>query len=289
MTKQIVKVGSFFSGIGAPEKALSLLKKEKVIKDYEVMFFSEIDEKAVNSYCLLHNIDKKLNLGDITKIKGIDLPYCDLWIGGFPCQDISTAGVMRGFEAESNTRSSLGWEMIRLLKEVKQKPNYVVFENVTNIASKKFKPTLDLFKKDLINLGYTLYDSILDATDFGIPQMRKRYFLVAILDSNKTFNFPLPIKNNVIFKDYSEDNVDEKYYLSSNEYDEFENKRIFYKKTNKNTKYIIDMDKYKTGGLCGNVPNCKFYQSARIYSENGVVPTITASNTADNWKLVVRG
>ena len=193
---------------------------------------------------------------------------------------------MRGFEAESNTRSSLGWEMIRLLKEVKQKPNYVVFENVTNIASKK---TLDLFKKDLINLGYTLYESILDATDFGIPQMRKRYFLVAILDSNKTFNFPLPIKNNVIFKDYSDDNVDEKYYLSSNEYDEFENKRIFYKKTNKNTKYIIDMDKYKTGGLCGNIPNCKFHQSARIYSENGVVPTITASNTADNWKLVVRG
>lgn len=59
-----------------------------------------------------------LNLGSITDIKGNDY----LWIGGFPCQDISCAGKMRGFDFNSSTRSSLGWEMIRLLKEVKDKP-----------------------------------------------------------------------------------------------------------------------------------------------------------------------
>ena len=197
MTNKVIKVGSFFSGIGSPEKALEKLKSEGVIKDYILEFFSEIDKDAIKSYCAIHNIDEKLNLGSIVDIKGKDLPYCDLWIGGFPCQDISCAGKMKGFDITSSTRSSLGWEMIRLLGEVQNKPKYVIFENVENITSKKFKDTLNLFKEDLINLGYTLYDKVLNAVDYEIPQTRKRYFLIAILDKNHKFEFPKPIDNNL--------------------------------------------------------------------------------------------
>lgn len=135
----------------------------------------------------IHHESEKKNLGDITKINGQDLPYCDLWIGEFPCQDISYAGKMKGFDIESSTRSSLGWEMIRLLKEVENKSKYVIFENVAAIASKKFEKTLKLFKENLNKLGYTLYDKVLNAVDYGIPQTRKRYFLVAISDKNKKF------------------------------------------------------------------------------------------------------
>lgn len=195
---KIIKVGSFFSGIGSPEKALQKLVNEKVIDGYELQFFSEINKNAIKSYCAIHNVDEVLNLGDITKIKGKDLKYCDLWIGGFPCQDISCAGNMQGFDLKSNTRSSLGWEMIRLLKEVKNKPKYVVFENVASITSRKFKNTLALFKNDLKNLGYELYDNVLNAVDYGIPQTRKRYFLIAILNGSKQFSFPRPINNNKI-------------------------------------------------------------------------------------------
>ena len=127
---KVLKVGTFFSGIGSPEKALQKLKEENIIKDFKVEFFSEIDKSAIKSYCAIHNIDESLNLGDITKIKGIELPYCDLWIGGFPCQDISCAGKMRGFDSNTSTRSSLGWEMIRLLREVNEKPKVVIFENL---------------------------------------------------------------------------------------------------------------------------------------------------------------
>ena len=183
-SESTIKVGTFFSGIGAPEKAFQKLKDEKIIKDYTLEFFSEIDKNAIKSFCAIHNIDESLNLGSITEIKGENLPYCDIWIGGFPCQDISCAGKMKGFDFKSSTRSSLGWEMIRLLKEVKEKPHYVIFENVANITSKAFKSTLDLFKQDLISLGYTLYDKVLNAIDYGVPQTRKRYFLVAILDKN---------------------------------------------------------------------------------------------------------
>ena len=217
MTNKIIKVGTFFTGIGSPEKALEKLKNEGYIDDYSLEFFSEIDKDAIKSYCAIHNINQELNVGSIINIKGKDLPYCDLWIGGFPCQDISCAGKMKGFDITSSTRSSLGWEMIRLLGEVENKPKYVIFENVENITSKKFKETLSLFKKDLIDLGYTLYDKVLNAVDYGIPQTRKRYFLVAILESNHKFKFPDTVNNNLKFKDFMDSRVDEKYYLTNGE------------------------------------------------------------------------
>ena len=285
--KNIIKVGTFFSGIGSPEKALERLKNEGVIKDYEVEFFSEIDKNAIKSYCAIHNVDESLNLGSITDIKGNDLPYCDLWVGGFPCQDISCAGKMRGFNFESATRSSLGWEMIRLLREVKNKPKYVIFENVAMITSKKFKDTLNLFKEDLMSLGYKLYDELLSATDYEIPQTRTRYFLVAILDNNKEFRFPEKIESDVILENLLEESVNEKYYLTNSNYVEKDNKRIFKHKNRDDIEYEVDMDKYFTGGVCGIDKHTKFAISSRLFSIYGNSPTLTASNTADNSKIVI--
>ena len=243
MINKVIKVGTFFSGIGSPEKALEKLKIEGYIKDYSIEFFSEIDKNAIKSYCAIHNIDEKLNLGDIVNIDGKKLSYCDIWIGGFPCQDISCAGKMKGFDITNSTRSSLGWEMIRLLREVAIKPKYVVFENVENITCKKFKDTLNLFKKDLIDLGYTLYDKVLNAVDYGIPQTRKRYFLVAILESNHKFTFPEPINNNLKFKDFIDSQVDEKYYLTNNEVKKIDNKLYFRKKNTDEMRYEVDLIK----------------------------------------------
>ena len=284
---KIIKIGTFFSGIGAPEKALERLKRENYIDDYKVQFFSEIDKNAIKSYCAIHNIDESLNLGSITDIKGNDLPYCDLWVGGFPCQDISCAGKMRGFNFESSTRSSLGWEMIRLLREVKNKPKYVIFENVAMITSKKFKDTLNLFKEDLMSLGYTLYDDLLCATDYEIPQTRTRYFLVAILDNNKKFRFPEKIESDVILENLLEESVNEKYYLTNSNYVEKDNKRIFKHKNRDDIEYEVDMDKYFTGGVCGIDKHTKFAISSRLFSIYGNSPTLTASNTADNSKIVI--
>lgn len=203
-----IKLGTFFSGIGSPEKAL-----KRIGMDYELMFFSEIDKYAIQSYCQIHNEDISKNKGDITKIKGKDLPYADLWFGGFPCQDISLAGKRKGWEKD--TRSSLGWEMIRLLDEVKEKPKYVIFENVANIMSEPMRPTLNLFKQDLEDRGYTLYNEILNAKDYGMPQNRERYFLVAIL-GGYYYRFPPKQELKLKLKDMLEDEVDEKYYLSEN-------------------------------------------------------------------------
>lgn len=285
---KIVKVGTFFSGIGSPEKALQKLKDEKIIKDFKVEFFSEIDNSAIKSYCAIHNVDEELNLGDITTIDGKNLPYCDLWIGGFPCQDISCAGKMRGFDSSSTTRSSLGWEMIRLLKEINDKPQIVIFENVAMITSQKFKYTLDLFKQDLKELGYKIYDDTLSATDYEIPQTRKRYFLIALLNDEFNYEFPKKIDSEVKFKDLLEDNVDEEYYLTSDGYVEIDDNTVLFKnKKRDDIDYEVYLDKYKKGGVCGKDRHTKFHQSARIFSINGYAPTMTANNTADNAKIVV--
>lgn len=86
------------------------------------------------------------------------------------------AGVRRGFDFNSNTRSSLGWKMIQFIKEMDNPPKVVIFENVAAITNSKMRKTLSLFKQDLENLGYSLYDHVLTALDYGTPQNRERYF-----------------------------------------------------------------------------------------------------------------
>lgn len=286
--KKIIKVGTFFSGIGSPEKALYKLKQDGIIFDYKLEFFSEINKDAIKSYCAIHNVDESLNIGSIIEVKGENLPYCDLWIGGFPCQDISCAGKMKGFDFNSSTRSSLGWEMIRLIKEVNEKPKFIIFENVSNITSKTFKKTLDLFKSDLENLGYTLYDQVLNAVDYGIPQTRKRYFLIAILNNQKVFSFPEPMGCELLFNDFLDEEVDEKYYLTTDKYQFIDTNRIkFNKKNREDITYEIDLNKYKQGGVCGIDKHCKFAISSRVFSNLGNAPTLTANNTADNAKVLI--
>ena len=90
-----IKVGTFFSGIGSPEMAFKRLKENEIIKNYKSVFFCEVDKNCIKSYCAIHNKTPEDNLGDITKIKSSEIPYADIWIGGFPCQDISIARTKR--------------------------------------------------------------------------------------------------------------------------------------------------------------------------------------------------
>jgi DNA (cytosine-5)-methyltransferase 1 len=86
-----LRVLSLFSGIGAFEKALS---KQNI--PYKLINFCEIDKYAIKSYCAIHNVDKNLNLGDISKVDIEKLEDFDLMTWGFCCQDISIAGKQKG-------------------------------------------------------------------------------------------------------------------------------------------------------------------------------------------------
>lgn len=179
----MLKVIELFAGIGAQRKAL-----QKAEIEHEVIAISEIDKYAIQSYNAIHG--ETLNLGDITKIE--KMPKADLWTYSFPCTDISLAGRMNGFEKHSGTHSSLLWEVQRLLSI-----------------------SIDEWCKYLESLGYKNFYKVLNAKDYGVPQNRERVFMISIRDDNALYQFPNEINLDTKLGDYLENDVDEKYYLST--------------------------------------------------------------------------
>lgn len=182
-----IKYLSLFSGVGSPEMALRDLGI-----DYELIGFSEIEAKAVKSYCAIHNVDEEMNLGDITKINIEALPKgIDLITHGSPCQDFSAAGKNLGGEKGSGTRSSLIWNTVDIVAH--SKPKYVIWENVKNVLTEKHKNVVDTYLLELEGMGYNNYIKVLNAKDYGIPQSRERVFIVSILKEHD-FGFSFPNK-----------------------------------------------------------------------------------------------
>ena len=207
-----MKVLSLFTGIGAFEKALKRLNIS-----FELTGFSEIDKYAVKSYCAIHGVDESMNLGDITKIDETALPKdIDLITYGFPCQDISNAGKMKGmFNADgTQTRSGLFFDAFRIIEETQ--PKIAIAENVKNLTSKKFKLQFDIVLRCLEAAGYNNYWKVLNAKDYGIPQNRERVFIVSIRKDvdNGTFTFPKGFALQLKLKDLLEEEVEKKHYLS---------------------------------------------------------------------------
>ena len=132
---------------------------------------------------------------------------------GSPCQDFSLAGKQAGGDKDSGTRSSLMYETIRIVEELK--PKYVIWENVKNLLSKKHRHNFDTYLETMTQLGYMNYYQVLNAKDYGIPQNRERVFTVSIRsDIDTGFTFPEKQELKLKLKDMLEENVDEKYYLS---------------------------------------------------------------------------
>ena len=118
------------------------------------------------------------------------------------------AGIKEG------TRSGLYYEGYKILKA--KRPTYSIIENVKNLTSKRFEPQFKSILKDLEDLGYTNYWKVLNSKDYGIPQNRERVFIISIHNdyAKSDFCFPKPIPLIWKLKDFLENEVDEKYYLT---------------------------------------------------------------------------
>ena len=204
---------SLFSGIGAFEKAMW-----NIGLDYDLVGYCEIDKYASRSYSAIHGVSERMNLGDITKINEKDLPDgIDLVTYGFPCQDISIAGKQKGMHNEdgTRTRSGLFFDALRIIRETQ--PRVAIAENVKNLTGKKFKEQFKTVLESLEEAGYNNYWKVLNLKDFGVPQNRERVFIVSIRKDVDTgmFQFPQGFPITRRLKDVLEDEVDEKYYISS--------------------------------------------------------------------------
>lgn len=228
MTK--IKVGTDFSGIGAPEQALKNLGY-----DFEMVFACEIDKHASRSYQEIHPEPPNKFYIDITKRDHKEVEPLDLYVAGFPCQSFSMAGKRKGWSTDENgqpvdKRGTLFFEVAEFI-QVNQ-PKVFILENVRGLISheggKTYQTIIDILTNgggtfngqmslDVFDdgLGYHVYAQVLNSKQHGVPQNRERIFIIGFKDF-RPFSFPKsePLKKRL--KDVLEAEVNEKYYLSEN-------------------------------------------------------------------------
>ena len=241
--KKPIRLIELFAGIGSQAKAL-----KNIGANFEHYRVIEFDEYAIASYNAIHNTN--FAPLDITKITAKDLgivetdKYEYILTYSFPCQDLSIMGKLKGMTKGSGTRSGLLWEVEYLLSDLcgfkehrvppgnskylsiaewvddynydidKSKlPQILLMENVPQVIGEKNLKDFREWQLFLEKLGYSNYFKLLNAKDYEIPQNRNRCFMVSIL-GDYYYEFPRKRKLKLRLKDFLEDEVDEKYYLS---------------------------------------------------------------------------
>lgn len=207
-----VRIGGFFSGIGSHISACEKLTHRAT---FEYVFQCEWDERTAAASDVLHGPIP--NLGDITQVHDIggDLQV-DILYWTPPCQDISNAGQMAGNSKDSGTRSSLAFEVPRILRNTgeRERPKYLVMEEVPMMVSKKFKANFDELLGELTAIGYQHTWGILNAADCGVAQSRRRCFVISKYGGPAP-KLPEPIPLTKRLRDYLEpEPVAPEYYLS---------------------------------------------------------------------------
>lgn len=294
-------------------------KEESVnLRSWELVNFCEYDKYATQAYCSIHDVDESLNLGDITQVDETELRDFNMMTWGFPCTDISLAGKQKGFidEDGNKTRSGMYHEGIRILKA--KKPALSIIENVKNLTGKKFKSEFEMVLDDLNNAGYNSYYKVLNAKDYGVPQNRERVFIISIrkdLDNGK-FKFPEPFDNGIRLKDVLEPEVDEKYYISDEKvqrfltklnntdallYDDCQVKRegksreyneycpTLTARNYKDPRLVNDNQVKQLGNISESNNGWSNPQTGRIYSPNGVSPTLNTCGGGQREPKIICG
>jgi DNA (cytosine-5)-methyltransferase 1 len=175
-----MKIVSFFAGAGGLD--LGFRKA-----GFDVIWANEYDKDIWETYGKNHP-ETILDKRSIVDIEADEVPDCDGIIGGPPCQSWSEAGSLRGI---NDTRGQLFFDFIRIL--AKKQPKFFLAENVSGMLLPKHKEALANIKSMFKECGYTLTFKLLNASDFGVPQDRKRVFFIGYRnDLGIDFTFPEP-------------------------------------------------------------------------------------------------
>ena len=235
-----------FCGIGGFHLALNSFGAECV-------FASDIDANARKVYQKNFGMEPK---GDITKIQNKNIPAHDILCAGFPCQPFSISGNQNGFD---DPRGKLFYQIIRIARY--HKPKVLLLENVKNLRTHNNSQTINEIKKQLTQIGYEVFEDVLVASNFGIPQARERLYIVAIKKSLKIkeFTFPAGKKtacclNDVLFDESNKYNVGVR------------------------REYSINVRPLKRKGLIQVARIGRGRQGERIYSPQGYATTLSSQS-----------
>ena len=168
----MIRYFDMFAGIGGFRAGLTRAG------GFQCIGHCEIDKYADASYRAIHNPGKEeLYYPDARTIDPDTMPDFDLLCGGFPCQAFSTAGKRLGFE---DSRGTLFFEIARLAAA--RRPSYLLLENVPGLLSHDKGRTFTAILSTLSELGYGIEWLVLNSKDFGVPQSRRRVYIVCYLD-----------------------------------------------------------------------------------------------------------
>jgi len=165
--------------LGLEKAGFNVVLANEIEKDFATTF--SLNHKNTKMICDdIHNIDFK------EELKKLNISQVDLLSGGPPCQGFSTVGSKN----EKDKRNSLFYEYIRAVFEIE--PNYVIFENVSGFKTMYKGRAYKTLISELLELGYKTVSAILDASDFGLPQIRKRMIVIGWKKSLKRVDLPTP-------------------------------------------------------------------------------------------------
>lgn len=243
----MIRIGTLFSGIGSPEQALKRLGvKYKIVfacdnGDREIDYNADEELKKIkrmkskiekkeyvdflyNTKCKKHNFVEDSYMAnydikredfhqDVRLLDGLDYRNeIDLLVGGSPCQSFSTVGFQGGLD---DIRGTLFYDYARIVKE--SNPKVFIYENVRGLTTHDKGNTWNVMQEVFKELGYNIYQEILNAEDYGIPQTRRRLFVVGIrkdIQLKKKFIFPPKKELKFYFPDLLESKVKEGNFVS---------------------------------------------------------------------------
>lgn len=282
-----------FAGIGGFRMGLERL-------GHHCVGFCEIDKFARASYKAIYHTEGEVEFHDITKVRNEEWRQfrgkVDLICGGFPCQAFSIAGKRRGFLDE--TRGTLFFEIARAAKEIK--PPLLLLENVKGLLSHDKGRTFRTILSTLDELGYDAEWQVLNSKDFGVPQNRERIFLIGHLRgrSERTI-FPIRGESPTVdsCKPKRLGNINpsgrgngEVYriaipVLTPDRAKKRQNGRRF--KTDGEPMFTLTSQDRHGIVIAGRLPSAR-QQSGRVYSSNGLAPTLSTMQGGDQEPKIIQ-
>lgn len=181
-------------------KNIDKMTKEEILKELKEYTLSnngkeKMENKVLQSTSIdvlkriFQAIKRNKNFVDVNSLSGKKMPNnIDILTYSFPCQDLSNVGAFHGYrkgiDKDSGSRSSLLWQVGRILQEMKDStknmPRFLLMENVPTLLAKRHRNNFNIWINDLKDLGYESKYFQLNASDFGLPQNRPRLLMISV-------------------------------------------------------------------------------------------------------------
>jgi DNA (cytosine-5)-methyltransferase 1 len=197
---QTIRTIELFAGVGGFRVGLE--KASHKDKKFQIVWSNQWEpstktQHASDVYCARFGYENHSN-DDISTVSTVEIPNHDLLVGGFPCQDYSVASTLKNANGIVGKKGVLWWQIYRILEEKKDNaPKYLMLENVDRLlkspATQRGRD-FALILASLNSLGYAVEWRVIDASVYGMPQRRKRIFIMGYKKGTNQYN---SLKNNV--------------------------------------------------------------------------------------------